>query len=312
MKCLLRAALLCSLLFSQVWALESVDGLPVHLKADQLHYLDTDQKVMATGHAHFEFQDMIVEADALMLDLLSNQVSGHGEVQIVRGGVPIQCGSFRYDIEGGQLEIGKFVATITDESFVGVADFTADSLQSSANMYWGSQARFTTCDYLRPHYYLSADSFEYYVNSRIEAHGVWFIENDLPLGLALPLFYSPFYVYYMDHRQVVYLFPDIGSNQTFGWYIKNTFDYYYDTGFYGLLTLDYFQKKGWGLGVDHHYTLGDDQSGRAKIYNFDERDTTGAYNRDYLFHHEYKPNDRMTLSADAAWLAAICFSLLAS
>ena len=102
--------LLLALCCGVAQAVESVEGLPVHLKADHLRYLDFDQEVEALGNAEFDFQDTHIEAEALRLDLLSNTQTGRGKVHIVKGDVPILCISFRYEIDSEKLDIGHFSA----------------------------------------------------------------------------------------------------------------------------------------------------------------------------------------------------------
>ncbi len=294
-------ALVACMLASLAWADEGGQpSLPVKLKADSLRYIETDERVEARGNVYFEFEDITVFADEVQLDLARNAVQGRGNVRIVRGSTPLYCQFFSFDLEDGKLNVDRFTAELESEIFMGVANFSAQSLQSSANVYEGREGCFSTCEYLKPHYYLSAGTFYYYLNDHIEASSVWLVENDLPLGLALPLFYMPYYVYYMGSRQVVYLFPEIGNNKTYGSYAKNSFDYYYDTGFWGLLRLDWFEKKGWGIGVDHHYQIDGGHEGRVQVYNQDETDT-GAYNRDYVLEHRFAPQENWDSNLNAKW-----------
>jgi hypothetical protein len=81
--------------------------------------------------------------------------------------------------------------------------------------------------------------------------------------------------------------PVTGYNDVEGFFIKTSWDYFQNQGAYGLLFLDYMDKKGFGYGVEDNYVLNDKNAGRFYVYHVEERDT-GRSDWVIKLDHKYK------------------------
>lgn len=87
----------------------------------------------------------------------------------------------------------------------------------------------------------------------------------------LPLFYTPYYVFYTGKRKVVFTFPKIGSNTVEGNFVKTETKYFIDENTEGSIFVDAMSIKGNGKGWLHKYDLG--YPGSFYVYQVREEDT---------------------------------------
>lgn len=141
--------------------------------------------------------------------------------------------------------------------------------------------RFTTCDFLDPHYSFGAREIYLIPGKRIVGRNVSFYRKDRRL-FTIPYFVAP-----LDQRLARQtIFPQVGQTPDEGYFIKFAFGYALAASLPGILRIDEFQKKGTGLGFDQSY--GDSSrpqrgSGTASIYRLYDRsrgveDVNGSIN----------------------------------
>jgi hypothetical protein len=129
-------------------------------------------------------------------------------------------------------------------------------------------ARFSTCDYPvgYEHYHMQASTITVRPGKSISATNVV-----LYMG-KIPVFYIPYFGRNMKDPRVPFQF-DTGSSSYLGRYVLFTVNYLFSPVNYGSLYLDYFQKKGLGLGFRHEIEL--NQYSVLSLYGFHvtEKDT---------------------------------------
>ena len=146
--------------------------------------------------------------------------------------------------------------------------------------------RFTTCDFLDPHYSFAAREIYVIPGKRIVGRNVSFYRKDRRL-FTIPYFFAP-----LDQRLARQtLFPQVGQTPDEGYFIKFAFGYALSSSLPGILRVDEFQKKGTGLGFDQVY--GDSSrptrgSGTASLYRLYDQsrgqdDINGSLNHTQQF-----------------------------
>ena len=113
--------------------------------------------------------------------------------------------------------------------------------------------RFTTCDFVDPHYSFGAREVYILPGKRLVGRDVSFYRKNHRI-FSLPYLFVPLDVRLA--RQT--LFPTVGQTPDEGFFIKFAFGYALATSLPGILRVEEFQKKGTGLGFDQTY--GDPES----------------------------------------------------
>jgi len=109
-----------------------------------------------------------------------------------------------------------------------------------------SDANLTTCDLPHPHYNMQCREIHMQPDSILTARGV------KASILGVPLMYLPVFSQLItDKRPRFMIIP--GHRKNFGTYALGSWRYYLGDNVRGLLHLDWYQKRGWGQGVDVNY-----------------------------------------------------------
>jgi len=108
--------------------------------------------------------------------------------------------------------------------------------------------RFTTCDFLEPHYAFGAREVYIIPGKRLVGRDVSFYRKNHRL-FSIPYFFAP-----LDQRLARQtLFPTVGQTPDEGYFIKFAFGYALAASLPGILRVEELQKKGTGLGFDQTY-----------------------------------------------------------
>ena len=146
--------------------------------------------------------------------------------------------------------------------------------------------RFTTCDFVEPHYSFGARDVYIVPGKRLVGRDVTFFRK------GRRLFRIPYIVVPLTDRQARQtLTPEVGQTPDEGYFIKFAIGYALAASLPGILRVDEFQKKGTGLGFDQVYGESDQPkrgSGSFKIYNLYDRsrgqdDLNGSLNHTQQF-----------------------------
>ena len=108
--------------------------------------------------------------------------------------------------------------------------------------------RFTTCDFVDPHYAFGAREVYIIPGKRLVGRDVSFYRKNHRI-FSIPYFFAP-----LDQRLARQtLFPTVGQTPDEGYFIKFAFGYALAASLPGVLRVEEFQKKGTGLGFDQIY-----------------------------------------------------------
>lgn len=130
---------------------------------------------------------------------------------------------------------------------------SGDTIEVSPEIIRISNAKFTTCDQKPPHYAVQSGNLNIF-----PALGFIVSDNNLLLINDTPVFYFPTYIYGNKNYSLLGKnspIPEIGSNTTEGWYIKENWGFVIDKQNSAVAHFGYVELNGFYVGVTHHYDL---------------------------------------------------------
>jgi hypothetical protein len=186
---------------------------------DRGHF-DGDHTAVITGHTYLinKNQDALLYADSISFDTFTNKATLiHGRGETTEG---VQKGKIYY---------------------------TADELTASARgTTHGEHASFTTCVNPRGGYHVEARQIDVLPGDKLIAR-----KATIFLG-ALAIFYLPLLVIPLrdvkDPRRQTTFLPVVGYSQVEGFYVKARLGFNPSNTYYGYYRVEYFTKRGLGLG----------------------------------------------------------------
>lgn len=166
--------------------------------------------------------------------------------------------------------------------------------------YLSRNSALTTCELSSPHYHFQARKLNLILNDELYAQDIFFYVG------KLPIFYLPFYYHSLKEKKLsIQIHP--GYSETEGIYFRNKIGYPLTKNTYGKFYLDYFQKKGWGTGIEYNYHPSERLRGSLYGYHIKEKDTLRERWNIRYFHWSSITRD-LTLNANANFLSDEYFS----
>ncbi len=230
----------------------SAFGEPVLLEADGIGRYDSKtNRMIVEGYVKITIDDRSIEADAMEWDMDDDRFVFEGNVMVREDDNELEGTAFVYHRPSGEGNMTDLASTITADAVEGPIFVFGDALEFGPDAYVVEEGKFTTCDLDAFHYHVSARRVEIYPGDRMVIRGVVYYEG------SIPLFYWPYLVIPLrdDIDQNQLALPRFGYSAEDGWYIKNTYGYYFGESAYGQLFLDYFSRQGLAYGFRHHYLL---------------------------------------------------------
>jgi len=271
----------------------------VSLSSDEIFFSEKERLLHASSNVVLIVNDIEIQAPFLTLNVDTQEAWTTASVQIRRGEELFYSNSLHIDLEKEEVELTDIKLTIQPPENKGHMYIRTKKLIDNKDVKRGFSGLITTCDDPDPHYYLWAHYYRYYPDKQIMMFNV-FIYNKIlfiPVGV-----WVPFYYYALGEREVVWNFPTIGKREKegWGWFVQNQIDYKYKNNKDSSLLIDWYQYKGLGYGINHHYDFWENHSGNIYAYNFDftdenDRSDPNKNNTIYRVKHTYEPNDATTI-----------------
>ena len=250
----------------------------VELYSNSLQFKQNNRIIVASSNVHLHLGDISIETDKLSLDADKNIAWGTGNITIHRGEDQFKSSYFYLDIDNKVITLKDIKLRITPHEKKGNLYFRAKTLIDSKGIKYGTGGRVSTCDIPdHPHHFLWAHKFQYIPKKRIVIYGgILYNEfnlfpfNYLPPIPLLEVYPLPYYFYELGKRKIVWNFPVIGKKEkdTWGYFMQNSIDYKHSNRKDSSLLIDYFEYKGYGFGIRHHYDYKNNK-GMFYYYNFD-------------------------------------------
>lgn len=245
------------------------------LTADHIKFSDNRRTMVASSNVVIDYAGVTINTQQAKINIDTNEVWGTHNVSIKRASDTIDAAAFHYKLNTDEIDAQSVTVAIRPRDIAtGNVYMSVSRLHDTAEAKTGTNGFVTTCDLDDPHYFVWAEKFTYTPNQRIVGSNVFIYS---PIGFLPFGYWMPTYIYELGKRNIIYLVPQIGQNEVEGWFVRNTFDYYFGKDKRGEAYVDWIQKKGFGLGVSHHYDLNEATSGNAYIYGLPEPNHTANY-----------------------------------
>jgi LPS-assembly protein len=257
-------------------------------------YIASDQEeaagdiLTATGHVRIAFRDIVLEADRVEINQKTKDAVATGNVVLQEGDRRITGERIEFNLE---TRLGKLWAAwgYADPEII----FEAKEVEKTGeDRYDLKSARVTSCNQPRPQWQLAASSGTYYtghyvrlVNARLEVFGV-------------PVLYLPYFQYPAKRdRSTGLLFPAIGSNNVYGFYVGESFFWAINRSADATVSYEWYKNRGSAVMSEVLYTPSKNITGAFSSENrFDtlEDRTRSAYR----FSHNQRIGRTFRVGAD--------------
>lgn len=269
---------------------EIEEKLDIFLTAEYITYekIEGEDLIIARDGVQLKYQDIEVKADYLKINLSTNLLFGSGEVLFKQDETETNCEELTYNWETKKVLLLRLKGEITGEGIKGKVYYQGDEMENFPETVEITEGSFTTCELEEPHYHIVAKEMIIYPKDKIIVRNISWYEGKKKI-ITLPYF-----LIFLDHKTQQPILPKIGQNSADGWFIKTNFNYYIDEKSYGTLYIDWLEKKGIGMGVEHTWEIGDENnSGETSLYlyqikekNSGEFQLTGTLNYKQEFTEE--------------------------
>ncbi|HBN96802.1 MAG TPA: hypothetical protein DDZ66_10920 [Firmicutes bacterium] len=233
----------------------------VHVVATESGSYDwANQIFVARGDVVITYGDLLLQGDLLTMDVATGEVWVQGDVRLIQGDQELRGESLVYNVETGQGTLDQARTEVVLPEKTGSIFLSGESIGIGDEKFTVMQAKFTTCDLAESHYHLATKELEYYPGEKVIIRGVTYYEG------RVPLFYWPYLVIPLglDDGQNFFTLPVFGYSEVEGYYMKNIFNYYFNSRSHGHLYLDLFTRLGVGVGARHFYDL--ENLGKGSLY----------------------------------------------
>ena len=269
---------------------EIEEELDISLTAEYITYekIEGEDLIIARDGVQLKYQDIEVKADYLKINLSTNLLFGSGEILFKQDETETNCEELTYNWETKKVLLLRLKGEITGEGIKGKVYYQGDEMENFPETVEITEGSFTTCELEEPHYHIVAKEMIIYPKDKIIVRNISWYEGKKKI-ITLPYF-----LIFLDHKTQQPILPKIGQNSADGWFIKTNFNYYIDEKSYGTLYIDWLEKKGIGMGVEHTWEIGDENnSGETSLYlyqikekNSGEFQLTGTLNYKQEFTEE--------------------------
>ncbi len=251
---------------------ETEEELDISLTAEYITYekIEEEDLVIAKGEALLKYQDIEIKADYLKINLTTNLLFASDKVLFKQDETETYCEELSYNWKTKKIILLKLKAELTGEGIEGKIYYQAEKMENFPETVELTEGNFTTCELEEPHYHIVAKELIIYPKDKIIARNISWYEGKTKI-ITLPYF-----LIFLDRKTQLPILPKIGQNSKDGWFIKTYFNYYVNEKSYGTLYIDWLEKKGIGIGVEHTFEIGDENnSGETSfyLYQIKEKDT---------------------------------------
>lgn len=236
----------------------------VRISVARAGWYDVEQQLfVGEGNVQIETEDIFISGDYVEWHIEREELLVTGNVVFRQGEDELVGEALTYNVAHGRgefLDVKTLVEAAKAESPIFLS---AEKMIVEGTGYHLINGRITTCDLDEAHFHLAVREMEVLPNDKLIIRGVTYYEK------SLPLFYWPYLIIPLDNslEELLLALPVIGYSASEGYYMKNTFDYYFSENAYGSVNLDLFSKLGLGYGVTHNYALGVFGSGKIRAYH---------------------------------------------
>lgn len=262
---------------------EEKKEVPVSLKADNIIYFSEMKITVARGNVRINYKDVEIYCEEVEIDREKDILMAEGKISFFQDKNKLQGDALKYDLKEEEGVIYK--ASGFQEPFY----FTAEHIKRISRNSLVSNTTLTTCELHSPHYHIGAKEFLIYPEDKAVAKKISFwIGKEHILSF-------PKYVINLKEKKRQPFSPRIGYNQWDGWYIKTLYNYYLKPISFGSIYLDYMEKKGKGIGIEHTFLFTKNGEFNTYFYHLDREEGGG----NFLFKTRYRQEFKNSLKLNS-------------
>ncbi|MBE9509749.1 MAG: LPS-assembly protein LptD [Bacteroidetes bacterium] len=213
------------------------------------------RKVYLYGQAVVNYEDIVLEADYIVLDIKSNVVMATGwpdSTGTIVGRPHFKDGPEEFDADtleyNFKTQKGIIKGIVTEEQG-GYLHSTRTKKHANGEIHVKS-GKYTTCDAEHPHFYIALTKAKVIPDDKIVSGPAYLVVEDLPLPLILPFGFFP----NQKGRASGVLIPDYGEEKNRGFFFRNG-GYYFALSDYADLAIrgDIYTNGTYGLRLSSRY-----------------------------------------------------------
>ena len=247
---------------AELGSLRSASGTVIELeRADEVVYLEKEQKVELTGNVRIKFEKNTIQADRIHLDLAAERIVAEGSLLWTGEDLNATGSRMTYDMKTREGQVDDVTLTVGPWICRG-----KKVVQPKENEVVVEPSLLTTCDAKRPHYSIRCKRVKVRLKKDITAIDVTLLAGSTPI-FWLPALVTPIREFRLPFEAVV------GRDGELGAYVRTSPAYQFTEQTPGQAHIDYFANKGWGYGLTQDYTgLDSPRPLRAHAYQINERE----------------------------------------
>lgn len=234
----------------------NVIEVPIDYNAeDSLRFDVKDQKVYLYGKGVVNYEDIVLTADYIVLDIKNNVVTATGSPDstgTISGRPHFKDGPEEFDADTLEYNFktkkGIIKGIVTEEQG-GYLHSIRTKKHANSQIHIQS-GKYTTCDADHPHFYIALSKAKVIPDDKIISGPTYLVVEDMPLPLILPFGFFP----NQKGRASGILIPEYGEEVNRGFFFRNG-GYYFALSDYADLTIrgDIYTKGTYGLRVSSRY-----------------------------------------------------------
>jgi len=240
----------------------------VHYSANDSTRFDIAiQKVYLFGSAQVEYEDIVLKAQYIELDLKNNIVFAKGGKDSLgkpfgtplfsESGQEFSADSMTYNFKTKKGRISE-VVTKQGDGFIHGAVVKKDT----GDVYYIKHGLYTTCELKHPHYFIKAEKLKVIPEDKIITGPAYLVLGDVPTPLAVPFGYFP----NKKGRTSGILIPTYGESEALGFFLKDGGYYFGISDNFDLaLRGDIYSFGSWGLKTNSNYVKRYKYNGNVSI-----------------------------------------------
>ena len=249
--------------------------IPVVVDGDEVTYSKSNNQVTAKGHVVMKYKGVTLKCDEASYNVKLNAAYIKGHVEIIDSKGVVKAKEANYNFTNKRAQINDIHI-----KFLPMYGYAKSGEKVSDNEYILHKGYVTTCD---PKMH---SNFDYKVvsNKIIVYPGRKVIAKNVILKIGeIPIFYVPYYSQSLkDNSLPVEVSP--GKDSDWGFYVLTRWRYYFNNNNKGKISLDWYDKRGIGTGINHKFNAGKYGTGLATLYYIN--DDLYGNNKSYI------PDDR--------------------
>ncbi|OGW79391.1 MAG: hypothetical protein A3G33_03365 [Omnitrophica bacterium RIFCSPLOWO2_12_FULL_44_17] len=259
-------AFLCGLIFAFLCLVKAysetlIEQDQIKAVADDLQFDRQNRKLIGVGNAVVTQDDIELTADNVSINVDTKEGWSKGHVVLRQGKDSLISGEsayFDFDDRKGTFDNAR----LYQYPWYGYAEKIEQINKGKVKAH---DAYFTSCNMSHPHYDIHAKNVTIYPDDKIVATNVTF------RILETPVFWWPYFQMPLNHDTMLNVQP--GYSDDFGAYVLTSKGFSINKNIKGTAHLDYYQKRGFGAGVDFDYKFERAGVGQIKLYGIHDKKT---------------------------------------